>query len=75
VQNICIRKAADKDQLKIHTDSNQKTASETHLKNRMKESSASDYKSLEKGNLKRHNKFGHDGIKKFDTIFVINISI
>ena len=35
------------------------------------DSSTSDYKSLEKGNLKRHKKSGHDGIKKFDTAFVI----
>ena len=39
----------------------------------MKESSDSSTsdKSLEKGNLKRHKKSGHDGIKKFDTAFVI----
>ena len=35
-------------------------------------SNASDYKSLEKGNLKRHKKSGHDGVKKFGTKFVIN---
>jgi len=56
VQNICNHKPADKDQLKVHADS-----SATFVI----------IKSLEKGNLKRHKKSGHDGIKKFDTAFVI----
>ena len=48
MQNICNHKPADKDQLKVHADS-----SATFVI----------IKSLEKGNLKRHKKSGHDGIK------------